>query len=136
MMNLPTALSRRVAEMGLGTPTPIQAQAIPHALNGRDVMGLAQTGTGKTAAFGIPLIARLMEEGARALLHQSCDQRDTKGRCLTGAGLRQPHHVTAVQRVGYRLSLDRRRRAQPHFSHAPRQGRGQVHHIKITHGSQ
>ena len=66
MMNLPTALSRRVAEMGLGTPTPIQAQAIPHALNGRDVMGLAQTGTGKTAAFGIPLIARLMEEGARA----------------------------------------------------------------------
>lgn len=66
MMNLPDALSRRVAEMGLTVPTPIQAQAIPHALNGRDVMGLAQTGTGKTAAFGIPLIARLMEAGGRA----------------------------------------------------------------------
>ena len=66
MMNLPEALSKRVAAMGLSTPTPIQAQAIPHALNGRDVMGLAQTGTGKTAAFGIPLIARLMEEGGRA----------------------------------------------------------------------
>lgn len=66
MMNLPDALSWRVAEMGLTTPTPIQAQAIPHALNGRDVMGLAQTGTGKTAAFGIPLIARLMEAGGRA----------------------------------------------------------------------
>ncbi len=66
MMNLPDALAKRVAEMGLTQPTPIQAQAIPHALNGRDVMGLAQTGTGKTAAFGIPLIARLMEEGGKA----------------------------------------------------------------------
>ncbi|WP_223421210.1 DEAD/DEAH box helicase [Tateyamaria pelophila] len=66
MMNLPEALTKRIAEMGLTDPTPIQAQAIPHALNGRDVMGLAQTGTGKTAAFGIPLIARLMEEGGRA----------------------------------------------------------------------
>ena len=66
MMNLPEALASRVAEMGLTQPTPIQAQAIPHALNGRDVMGLAQTGPGKTAAFGIPLIARLMEEGGKA----------------------------------------------------------------------
>ena len=66
MMDLPEALRASVAKMGLTNPTPIQAQAIPHALNGRDVMGLAQTGTGKTAAFGIPLIARLMEEGARA----------------------------------------------------------------------
>jgi len=66
MMDLPDGLRARVAEMGLTQPTPIQAQAIPHALNGRDVMGLAQTGTGKTAAFGIPLIARLMEEGGKA----------------------------------------------------------------------
>ncbi|MEP1962959.1 DEAD/DEAH box helicase [Tateyamaria sp.] len=66
MMSLPDALRRRVAEMGLTNPTPIQAQAIPQAMNGRDVMGLAQTGTGKTGAFGIPLIARLMEEGTRA----------------------------------------------------------------------
>ncbi len=66
MMNLPESVAKRVAEMGLTQPTPIQAQAIPHAMNGRDVMGLAQTGTGKTAAFGIPLISRLMEEGGRA----------------------------------------------------------------------
>ena len=45
MMNLPAALRARVAQMGLTDPTPIQAQAIPHAMNGRDVMGLAQTGT-------------------------------------------------------------------------------------------
>ena len=41
-------------------PTPIQAQAIPHALEGKDILGSAQTGTGKTAAFGVPLVARLM----------------------------------------------------------------------------
>jgi ATP-dependent RNA helicase RhlE len=38
------------------TPTPIQAQAIPHALQGRDVLGIAQTGTGKTAAFTLPML--------------------------------------------------------------------------------
>jgi ATP-dependent RNA helicase RhlE len=46
---------------GLHTPTPIQAQAIPPILAGRDLMGLAQTGTGKTAAFGLPLLHRLAD---------------------------------------------------------------------------
>src|SRR5690606_28190271 len=44
---------------GYGTPTPIQAQAIPHVLDGRDLLGIAQTGTGKTAAFMLPSIERL-----------------------------------------------------------------------------
>ena len=65
MMDLPRALVTRLAAMGLKDPTPIQKQAIPHGLNGRDVMGLAQTGTGKTAAFGIPLIARMLEMEGR-----------------------------------------------------------------------
>jgi len=65
VMNLPPNLAARVAALGLTIPTPIQAQAIPHALNGRDILGLAQTGTGKTAAFGIPLIARLTQEAQR-----------------------------------------------------------------------
>jgi len=47
----------------LKTPTPIQAQAIPHIMEGRDLMGLAQTGTGKTAAFGLPLLHRLLDLG-------------------------------------------------------------------------
>ena len=62
MMDLPPKLVARLHEMGLKDPTPIQKQAIPHALNGRDVMGLAQTGTGKTAAFGVPLIAQMMRD--------------------------------------------------------------------------
>ena len=45
--------------MGFHTPTPIQAATIPAALEGRDVLGCAQTGTGKTGAFGIPLLTRL-----------------------------------------------------------------------------
>ena len=61
MMGLPERLVGILAQMGLKDPTPIQKQAIPHALNGRDVMGLAQTGTGKTAAFGVPLVAQMME---------------------------------------------------------------------------
>ncbi len=61
MMGLPQRLVDRLTEMGLAEPTPIQKQAIPHALNGRDVMGLAQTGTGKTAAFGVPLVAQMMQ---------------------------------------------------------------------------
>jgi ATP-dependent RNA helicase RhlE len=49
-----------VAALGYVTPTPIQAQAIPQVLAGRDVMGLAQTGTGKTAAFALPILQRLV----------------------------------------------------------------------------
>jgi ATP-dependent RNA helicase RhlE len=59
-MGLPPVLVRKLANMGITEPTPIQTHAIPYALDGNDVMGLAQTGTGKTAAFGLPLIARMM----------------------------------------------------------------------------
>ena len=54
-----------IATLGYATPTPIQREAIPHILAGRDLMGLAQTGTGKTAAFGLPLIERLVKEEGR-----------------------------------------------------------------------
>lgn len=60
MMGLPKALVNRLKENGITDPTPIQARAIPHALNGEDILGLAQTGTGKTAAFGLPLVTLMM----------------------------------------------------------------------------
>src|SRR5437764_8662190 len=50
---------RAVVAEGYTDPTPIQAQAIPHVLAGRDLLGLAQTGTGKTAAFALPILQRL-----------------------------------------------------------------------------
>jgi ATP-dependent RNA helicase RhlE len=50
------------------TPTPIQAQAIPDALRGEDIIGVAQTGTGKTLAFGLPMIQRLIRDGGRGLI--------------------------------------------------------------------
>ncbi|QBX37281.1 DEAD/DEAH box helicase [Brevundimonas sp. S30B] len=61
----PTTL-QAVADTGYTTATPIQAQAIPVALAGRDVLGIAQTGTGKTAAFTLPLVDRLASGRARA----------------------------------------------------------------------
>jgi len=58
--NLDPALLRAVSKQGFETPTPIQVRAIPPALDGRDVLGVAQTGTGKTAAFVLPSLQRLM----------------------------------------------------------------------------
>ncbi|APW44696.1 DEAD/DEAH box helicase [Rhodoferax saidenbachensis] len=60
-LQLAAPLARAVAEMGYESMTPIQAQAIPVVLTGKDVMGAAQTGTGKTAAFALPLLQRLMK---------------------------------------------------------------------------
>ena len=54
-------LNTALKEAGLTTPTPIQSEAVPLAMAGHDVLGLAQTGTGKTMAFGIPLVSHLME---------------------------------------------------------------------------
>ncbi|MEY4984678.1 MAG: hypothetical protein RIR62_2944 [Pseudomonadota bacterium] len=62
---------KAVTEAGYETPTPIQAQAIPHALQGRDVLGIAQTGTGKTASFTLPMITLLGQGRARARMPRS-----------------------------------------------------------------
>ncbi|MEZ5912736.1 MAG: DEAD/DEAH box helicase [Paracoccaceae bacterium] len=62
-LGLNAKLLTQLGPAGLTTPTPIQARAIPHVMAGRDVMGLAQTGTGKTAAFGLPLLHRLLTIG-------------------------------------------------------------------------
>jgi len=65
MLGLAPRLVEKLKEQGITEPTPIQTQAIPHAMNGRDVMGLAQTGTGKTAAFGLPMIDALIKAGTK-----------------------------------------------------------------------
>src|SRR5881296_2294140 len=60
---LTPAMLDAIAAAGYSTPTPIQARAIPPILDGSDLIGCAQTGTGKTAAFAIPTIERLTGEG-------------------------------------------------------------------------
>ncbi len=65
------ALRRGIRDLGFIAPRPIQAETIPAGLEGRDVLGLAQTGTGKTAAFALPLLQRLLADrrrGVRALV--------------------------------------------------------------------
>jgi ATP-dependent RNA helicase RhlE len=65
------ALTRALAEEKYLTPTPIQAQTIPTVMSGRDVIGIAQTGTGKTAAFALPILHRLAAD-PRPLARKSC----------------------------------------------------------------
>jgi ATP-dependent RNA helicase DeaD len=58
-LEISNAMTKAVGDLGYKEPTPIQAQTIPPILQGRDVTGQAKTGTGKTAAFGIPLLERI-----------------------------------------------------------------------------
>ena len=70
-LSLDPRVLQAVTESGYLSPTPIQAQAIPHALEGRDVLGIAQTGTGKTASFTLPMITHLSKGRARARMPRS-----------------------------------------------------------------
>jgi ATP-dependent RNA helicase RhlE len=65
-LGLKPELLKATANQGYTSPTPIQAQAIPAILDGRDVLGGAQTGTGKTAAFALPVLQKLHQEGRRS----------------------------------------------------------------------
>src|SRR6202451_2718948 len=65
-LGLSEKVLQAVEASGYTTPTPIQAQAIPEALAGRDILGIVQTGTGKTAAFVLPMLSRLEQGRARA----------------------------------------------------------------------
>ncbi|MCP4127642.1 MAG: DEAD/DEAH box helicase, partial [Gammaproteobacteria bacterium] len=58
-LGLSAPVLKSVEEIGYETPSPIQMQSIPPLLEGRDLLGQAQTGTGKTAAFALPLLSRL-----------------------------------------------------------------------------
>ena len=70
-LDLNAKVLKAIAEVGYETPTPIQEAAIPHALKGRDVLGIAQTGTGKTASFTLPMITKLARGRARARMPRS-----------------------------------------------------------------
>ncbi|MCF6460283.1 DEAD/DEAH box helicase [Clostridium sp. Cult3] len=75
-MNLSEEIQRAISDMGFEEMSPIQSQAIPSMLNGLDIIGQAQTGTGKTAAFGIPIIEKCKDEDRRLQAIVLCPTRE------------------------------------------------------------
>ena len=109
-LGLSEAMLASLAAAGYTQPTPIQSQAVPLALKGRDLMGLAQTGTGKTAAFTIPIIERLMggPKRTRALVltptRELCQQVEASIRKYgAGTGLEV---VSVYGGVGYDTQVE------------------------------
>jgi ATP-dependent RNA helicase RhlE len=100
-LNLHPPLLRALAAEGYTIPTPIQQQAIPHVLAGRDLLGIAQTGTGKTAAFALPILQRLGEQPPRSTGHRVLVLAPTRelaaqiGERFTAYG-RETHHRCTV----------------------------------------
>jgi len=117
--NFNPALQRGIAAAGFTAPRPIQAQTIPAVLQGRDVLGMAQTGTGKTAAFGLPVLERLLArpgDGPRVLIlaptRELASQISAEIRLLAGpAPIRLATIFGGVSAQGQRSAL----RARPHI---------------------
>jgi ATP-dependent RNA helicase RhlE len=100
------AITRALAEEKYLTPTPIQAQTIPTIMSGRDVIGIAQTGTGKTAAFALPILHRLATS-PRPTVRKSCRMlalsptRELSGQILYSFGTYGRHlRVRAALAIG------------------------------------
>ncbi|MBN2884858.1 DEAD/DEAH box helicase [Patescibacteria group bacterium] len=115
-LGIKESILKVVSDLGLITPTPIQHQAIPAALSGEDIVGIAQTGTGKTFAFGIPMLQRLAQVKGRGLIllptRELAGQVETSLRSLGGPlGLRTVSLIggEAINRQLFAL------RRQPHI---------------------
>src|SRR5690606_7749130 len=102
-LKLNSSLLEVLKAKGYSTPTPIQQQAIPPVLNGDDVLGLAQTGTGKTAAFALPILHRLLASSPSA----DTTQAGTFDKGFKNKGFQNSRHG---RRPGRGPSGDRRNR--------------------------
>ncbi len=94
-LNLDPEVLEAITEAGYDTPTPIQEKAIPHALMAKDVLGIAQTGTGKTAAFTLPMISILAQGRARARMPRSlvlCPTRELAAQVAQNFEIYGKHH--------------------------------------------
>ena len=98
-LGLSEKVLKAVEASGYDTPTPIQAQAIPHALQGRDVLGIAQTGTGKTAAFTLPMLSLLERGRARARMPRTLILEPTRELAA------QVEEASANTAVNHKLNL-------------------------------
>ncbi len=94
-LGLAPALQSAVTEMGLANPTPVQTEAIPHALQGRDVLAQAQTGAGKTLAYALPVLQLLMATAASR--DEAADPRHAKTKRTTQVLVLVPTRELATQ---------------------------------------
>ncbi|MCD8173871.1 MAG: DEAD/DEAH box helicase [Alistipes sp.] len=99
-LNIAEPILRAVREKGYNEPTPIQTQAIPVVLEGKDIFGIAQTGTGKTAAFAIPIIQKLAETRPATAESTDSDAQQAEGEATPGRRQRRGR--------AFRRSKDRR----------------------------
>jgi ATP-dependent RNA helicase RhlE len=112
-LGLEPKLLAGVSSMGYADPTPIQTQAIPHILAGRDVVGVAQTGTGKTAAFVLPMLQRTpTRQGVRTLIVTPTRELATQISDVVRAASKRTGHRAAVVfgGVGTQPQVDKLRR--------------------------
>lgn len=117
-LGLDARLTSRLTRLGFSKPTPIQARAIPHALEGRDVLGIAQTGTGKTAAFGLPLVTALLRDTTRPV------PRQARGLVLAPTRELATQIVTTLQALSETLRINLVVGGRPINPQATRLGRG------------
>ena len=130
---------RAIAEMGYRHPTPIQEQAIPVVLMGRDVLGTAQTGTGKTASFTLPMLDILTGSRARARMPRSLILEPTRELALQvaenfvqyGKYLKLTHALI----IGGESMTDQKRRADARRRCADRHARPADRHVRARHRS-
>jgi len=109
-LGIASPIVRSVADLGYEIPTPIQQQSIPVAITGRDILGCAQTGTGKTAAFAIPILHRLNESAESAPRRRGDRQTGQSARPIRGLVLAPTRELAAqigdcFNRYGANLSL-------------------------------
>jgi ATP-dependent RNA helicase RhlE len=112
-LGLAPKLLAGVSSMGYAEPTPIQSQAIPHILAGRDVVGVAQTGTGKTAAFVLPMLQRTpTRQGVRTLIVTPTRELASQIADVVRAASKRTGHRSAVVfgGVGMQPQIDKLRR--------------------------
>ncbi len=144
-LELPIPVKKALAHQNITTPTPIQAEAIPHAMAGKDVVGLAQTGTGKTLAFCLPLVTALDKEefkDASALIlaptREIAIQVTEVIKHLTAKMTGRWHPVLVIGGVGMQPQIDGLKK-QPRFIIATpgrlvdhmREGHAQLDHVKF-----
>lgn len=116
-LNIAEPILRAVREKGYSEPTPIQVEAIPVVSRGRDIFGIAQTGTGKTAAFAIPILQKFWEERQQA--------RDTEQKA------EQKQEQTAAEPAGENRN-SRRRRDRRGRSHGKNDGKRVIRALILT----